>query len=166
VLLVTESDGPSKQWSVESWKAVSDSIRARGLDVRLLTRDEAAPTMRGLGAGAARAPSIGDALDALDSAAAVIGIDTGLTHLAAQQGTPTVTVCRAPAVFFRPWPHTRAVVGDPCDDRCVADDRQRAYNTVVDLRGLRWRPQRCVVGGACIDAVEPVAVMRALECVL
>ena len=44
VLLVTESDGPSKQWSVDCWKSLADAApRARSLDVRLVTRDEAAP---------------------------------------------------------------------------------------------------------------------------
>ena len=104
--------------------------------------------MRALGIAEARAPSPGDALDVLGAAAAVVGIDTGLTHLAVQQGTPTVTICRAPAVFFRPWPHARAVVGDRCDDVCIAAETERAYNDVVDLRGLRWQPPTCPGRGA------------------
>ena len=166
MLLVTESDGPAKRWAVEAWRSVSDLVRARGLDVGLVIREQAAPAMRILGAAEARAPSPGDAVDVLGAAAAVVGIDTGLTHLAAQQGTPTVTISRAPAVFFRPWPHTRAVVGAPCDDACIADERQRAYNAVVDLRSLEWRPRACAVEGACLDAVEPEDVVRALESVL
>jgi Glycosyltransferase family 9 (heptosyltransferase) len=166
VMLVTESDGASKQWSVDAWKSLSDSVRARGLDVRAVTRDEVAPEMRVLGVAPARAPSPGDALDVLGSAAAVIGIDTGLTHLAVQQGTPTVAICRTPTVFFRPWPHARVVAGDRCDDACIASERLRAYNAVVDLRGLHWRPRTCAVGGRCLDAVKPEDVIGALEHVL
>jgi Glycosyltransferase family 9 (heptosyltransferase) len=166
VLLVTESDGSSKQWSVHCWRSLADGLRARGLDVRLVTRDEAAPEMRALGIAEARAPSPGDALDTLGAAAAVIGIDTGLTHLAVQQGTPTVTICRAPAVFFRPWPHARVVVGDRCDDACMAAEKERAYNAVVDLRGLHWKPRTCPVRARCLDAVEPEDVLGALEKVL
>ena len=167
MLLVTESDGASKQWSVDAWRSLSESVRALGLDVRAVTRDESAPEMRELGIAQAHAPSLGDAVDVLGSAAAVIGIDTGLTHLAVQQGTPTVTICRTPAVFFRPWPHTRVVTGARCDDACVADEDAYAPTTrVVDLRGLRWRPQTCAVGGRCLDAVEPEAVIGALEHVL
>jgi glycosyl transferase family 9 (putative heptosyltransferase) len=166
VLLVTESDGASKQWSVDAWGSVADSVRALGLDVRAVTRDEIAPEMRKLGITPAHAPSPGDALDVLGSAAAVVGIDTGLTHLAVQQGTPTVTICRTPAVFFRPWAHARVVTGTRCDDACTADERQRAYHAVVDLRGLHWRPLTCAVGGRCLDAVEPGDVMGALEQVL
>ena len=97
-----------------------------------------------------------------DAARAVIGIDTGLTHLAVQQGTPTVTICRAPAVYFRPWPHTAAVVGDRCDDACIAAEKEYAYNDRVDLRGFRRQPRICPVGGRCLDAVQPEDVLAAL----
>lgn len=163
VLLVTESDGSSKQWPVDCWRSLTDGLRARGLDARMVTRDEAAPEMSALGIAEARAPTPGDAVDMLGAAAAVVGIDTGLTHLAVQQGTPTVTICRAPAVFFRPWPHARLVMGDRCDDACIAAAEEHAYNAVVDFRGLRWKPQTCPVGGRCLDAVEPEDVLGAVE---
>ena len=166
VILVTESDGASKQWSVDRWRALADGLRARELDMRLLTRDEAAPEMSALGIAEARAPSPPGALDVLAAARAVIGIDTGLTHLAVQQGTPTVTVFRAPAVFFRPWSQARAVVGDRCDDVCIATETEYAYNDQVDLRRLQWQPRKCPVGGRCLDSVQPGDVLGALENVL
>jgi hypothetical protein len=166
VLLVAESDGPSKQWSVDCWRSLADGLRVRGLDVRLLTRDEAAPEMSALGIAPACAPSPGEALDMLGAAVAVVGIDTGLTHLAVQQGTPTVTICRAPALYFRPWPHARVVAGDRCDDACIAADKDRAYNALVDLRGLRWQPRTCPVEGRCLQSVQPDDVLSALENVL
>ena len=163
VILVTESDGASKQWSVDRWRALADGLRARELDMRLLTRDEAPPEMRALGIAEARASSPPEALDVLAAARAVIGIDTGLTHLAVQQGTPTVTICRAPAVYVRPWPHAAAVVGDPCDDACIAGEKEYAYNDRVDLRGFRPQPRICPVRGRCLDSVQPEDVLAALE---
>ena len=83
---------------------------------------------------------------------AVVGVDTGLTHLAVQQGTPTVTICRTPAVFFRPWPHTRAVTRRSAATTPASPSRREyAYNDRVDLRGLRWQPRTCPVGGRCLD---------------
>jgi len=149
VLLVTETDGVSKHWSASCWAAIADELGARGLDPRVMTRDVA--------------PSLGDAVDILSSARAVIGIDTGLTHLAAQQGTPTVTICRPPPVYFRPWPHTRAVVGARCDDACVAAEKEYAYNDRVDLRGFAWQPRSCPVRGRCLDAIRPDDVLDALD---
>jgi hypothetical protein len=152
VLLVAETDGASKQWPQDRWRSLVDAIRARGLDPQFVTRTVA--------------PSIGDAIDMLGSARAVVGVDTGLTHLAVQQGTPTVTICRPPAVYFRPWPHTRAVLGDRCDAACIAAEQEYAYNARVDLRGFNWQPRPCPVEGACLAAVKPDDVLDALEQVL
>jgi hypothetical protein len=149
VLLVAETDGPSKLWPEDRWRSLADALHARGLDPRFVTR--------------AVAPSIGDALDMLGSARAVIGVDTGLTHLAVQQGTPTVTICRPPAVYFRPWPHTRVVLGDRCDAACIAAEQEYAYNERVDLRGFGWQPRSCPVEGACLAAVKPSDVLDRLE---
>ena len=149
VLLVTETDGASKQWSAACWTALADALGARGLDPQRVTR--------------AVAPSLGDAVDILGSARAVIGIDTGLTHLAVQQGTPTITLCRSPPVYFRPWPHTRVVIGDRCDDACVAAENEYAYNERVDFRGFAWEPRSCPVQGRCLDAISPQDVLATLD---
>ena len=112
------------------------------------------------------APTPGDVVDVLSSARAVVGVDTGPTHIAVQQGTPTVTICRRGNVYLRPWPHTRAVTGDPCDPACVAVEQEYAYNDRVDLRGFEWQPRRCPVDGRCLGAIEPEHVMDALDQVL
>src|SRR4030095_15363269 len=103
--------------------------------------------MRAPGSEAVRAPTPGDAVDVLSACRAVIGVDTGLTHIAVQQGTPTVTICRANTIFLRPWPHTRAVRGGECDESCTMLEKDYAYNERVSLRGFQWQPRTCPVGG-------------------
>jgi hypothetical protein len=149
VVLVAETDGASKQWPAEHWQTLAGALRARGIKSQAITRESA--------------PSIGDAIDMLNAARAVVGIDTGLTHIAAQQGTPTITICRAPAFYFRSWPHTRVVIGERCDDTCVAAEQAYAYNARVDLRGFEWQPRLCPVDGTCLSAVQPDAVIDTLE---
>jgi len=163
VLFIADTDGAAKRWPLDRWCTLASSIRDRGLDVGVVTRDGSGGVD---GIGAVCAPSPGDAVDVLSSARAVVGVDTGLTHIAAQQSTATVTISRPPDVYFRSWPHTRSVTGRPCDPVCVALDQQRAYNDRVDLRGLEWEPRRCPSEGGCLDAVRPDDVMRALEEVL
>ncbi len=163
VLLVPASDGPAKQWPPERWAALAAGVRRRGLDVRAVTRDDDAGELAAVGIEAAPAPTPGDAVDVLSAARAVVGVDTGLTHIAAQQRTPTVTICRTPAVFFRPWPHTRAVLGDRCDDACAGLERDYAYNARVDLRGFDWQPRRCPLSGRCLESVQPGDVLQALK---
>ena len=166
VLLVARSDGPSKQWRVDRWAALASAIGDCGLAVAVVTRHETLVDIGPVRVDGAPAPTPGDAVDVLSAARAVVGIDTGLTHVAAQQGTPTVMIGRAPAVFFRPWPHTSAVIGGRCDDACAAEERAYVYNTRVDLRGFDWEPRRCPSGGRCLDAVGAGDVMAALEQVL
>jgi hypothetical protein len=162
VLFVSESDGPSKRWTADRWASLAEGIDALGLEARLVTRDEISSDMRAAGIGATRAPTPGDAVDVLSACRAVIGVDTGLTHIAVQQGTPTVTICRANTIFLRPWPHARAVMGDPCDDACTSLEKDYAYNERVSLRGFQWQPRSCPVEGRCLDPVRPADVLRAL----
>ena len=127
--------------------------------MRIVTRDGASADMRAAGIEAAPAPTPGDAVDVLSGCRAAIGVDTGLTHIAVQQGTPTVAIFRANTIYFRPWPHARAVIGDPCDDACTAVEKDYAYNERVSLRGFRWEPRICPVGGRCLDAVQPADLL-------
>jgi hypothetical protein len=166
VLLVLDSDGPTKRWAPDRWAALAAGIEGNGLAVGAVTRDDVAVDLGTARIEAVPASTPGEAVDVLGSAFAVVGVDTGLTHIAAQQGVPTVVICRADPVYFRPWPHTRAVVGDPCDDACTAVEAEYAYNDVVDFRGFLWQPRRCPVGGRCLDVVQAADVMAALEQVL
>jgi len=161
VVLVTESDGAFKRWRAEHWSSLASEVRAWGLGVRLVTRSTA--TIGVTGIAELCAPTPGDAVDVLTACRAVVGLDTGLTHIAAQQGTPTVTISRSNSVYFRPWPHTRLVTGAPCDEACVAAEAAYAYNERADLRGFTPRPRACPADGACLAGIEPATVAAALR---
>jgi hypothetical protein len=165
VLLVHETDGTDKAWPAERWAAVAADLVAAGLEVRLVTRSECTPDMRRTGIAEVRAPTLGDAVDVLTGCRAVIGVDTGLTHIAAQQGTPTVTVCRRGSVYFRPWAHCRVLRGGPCTEECVAVEAAYAYNKQVSLRGFRPEPRTCPSGAPCLNPTtsgQATALLREL----
>ncbi len=162
VLFVTESDA-TKRWAPERWADLTQRVRDSGNDVRMVTRDEPVAEMSGTGIDAIRAPTPGDAVDVLTSCRAVVGIDTGLTHIAVQQGTPTVGIYRDRAVYFRPWPHCRAFVGDRCDESCESIERAYAYNAQVSSPGSAWQPRSCPVGARCLENVRPADVIDALR---
>ncbi len=162
VLLVTESDG-TKRWPPDRWAQLAQVIRDGGNEVGMVTRDEPDAEMAHTRIDAVRAPTPGDTVDLLTSCHAVVGIDTGLTHIAAQQGTPTVGIYRDRAVYFRPWPHTRAVVGDRCDESCQAIERTYAYNARVSSPGSGWRSRSCPVGARCLETIRPADVVDALR---
>jgi Glycosyltransferase family 9 (heptosyltransferase) len=161
VLFVTESNG-TKRWAPERWAELAKEIRGGGNDVGMVTRDEPDAEMFGTGIDAVRAPTPGDTVDLLTSCRAVVGIDTGLTHIAAQQGTPTVGIYRDRPVYFRPWPHCRAVVGDRCDESCQAIERAYAYNARVRSPASAWEERTCPVGARCLEKIRPIDVIDAL----
>ena len=162
-MLVTESDARFKQWGSEHWSSLASEVRALGLDVRLVARSETSAALRAIGIPEVCAPTPGDAVDVLTACRAVVGLDTGLTHIAAQQGTPTVTISRPNCVYFRPWPHTRAVTGAPCDEACIAAEAAYAYNDRVSLRDFTPRPRVCPSDGACLADIDPATVAAVLE---
>ena len=87
-----------KRWPEESWIALGREACEAGLDVVLPggTRQERAAAARIAGAlpGALAAPEMGlaEAAALLAHARVVAGVDTGLTHLAAALGIPTVGI--------------------------------------------------------------------------
>src|ERR1700722_9013011 len=163
VLFVADADGTTKRWAVERWVDLATALGRRGLDVAVVTRGKGGNALvdRGLAGFVASTP--GEVVDVLSACRAVVGVDTGLTHIAAQQGTPTVTLCRTPAVYFRSWPHTRLVAGSACDPACQRVEKAYAYNERVDLSGMHPPPRVCPVNSACLDVIEPDSVLNTLS---
>ncbi len=160
VLLIVGSDGPAKQWPSESWLRLSDRVRDAGLAVRVVSGGggEAVEALRAAGVEPADTPTLGDAVDWFSSCRAVVGVDTGLTHIAVQQGAPTVAIHRPNPIFFRPWPHSRAVIGESCDPECLRRAQAVAHNHRIHRPAAIWRPWSCAVGGRCLVGISGEAV--------
>jgi Glycosyltransferase family 9 (heptosyltransferase) len=162
VLFVADTDGATKLWAPEHWLGLAAALGQRGLEVAVVTRGEDDNPLVDSGLAAVVAGTPGEAVDLLSACRAVIGIDTGLTHIAAQQGTPTVTLSRTPAVYFRDWDHTRLVTGSSCDSLCQRAERAYAYNRRIELGAAHPAPRTCPAGVSCLEAIEPGSVLKAL----
>ena len=166
ILLVHETDGPDKRRPLHFWATLVAALQADGHRVAYVTRDDTPSPLGTLDIPSLTAPTPGDAVDALTACAGVIGIDTGLTHIAAQQGTPTVTVCRRGSVYFRPWPHCRVLRGDHCTDACRAAEDAYAYHDRVSLRGFRPAARECPSGSPCLAGAKPESAALLLREIL
>jgi ADP-heptose:LPS heptosyltransferase len=162
VLFVADSDGTAKQWAPQRWVEVAAELGRRGAGVAVVTGGEGGHVLVDQGLAGIVATTPGDAVDVLSACRAVVGVDTGLTHVAAQQGTPTVTLCRTPPVYFRDWDHTRLVAGSACAPVCQRAEEAYAYNQRVDLSTAKLTPRVCPAQAACLDAIEPESVVKAL----
>lgn len=96
-VLIPCASRPEKLWSLDNWVAIGQQLRAKGWDVAV---------MWGSAEEQRLAQSIADkmdgtvppfltvqqAADTLAQAHAVVGLDTGMSHLAAAHGRPTVGI--------------------------------------------------------------------------
>ncbi|MCX7825165.1 MAG: glycosyltransferase family 9 protein [Verrucomicrobiae bacterium] len=103
ILLHVGAGFPLKLWPVEKFRVVAEHYRARGLRVALVggPGDPAEVTnlsVRQVAAWARRCRCY-------------VGLDTGLTHIVASLGVPTVTIYGPtnPRFSFWPWPNARRV---------------------------------------------------------
>lgn len=164
VLLVHETDGDDKRWPQERWTQLAARLAADGHDVAHVARADGPPWPASDGEVPALVlPTPGDAIDALSGCRAVVGIDTGLTHIAVQQGTPTVTICRRQSVYVRPWPHCSALRGADCTDECAAVEAAYAYNQTVGLRDFRPGARGCPSGAPCLGPTQPAEALARLR---
>jgi len=90
VLFVVDADGTAKRWLPERWVELAAALGRNGLDVAVVTRGDGPNAVVNCGLTEIVAATPGEAVDVLSACRAVIGLDSGLTHIAAQQGTPTV----------------------------------------------------------------------------
>jgi hypothetical protein len=155
VLLVHETDGADKTWPVTHWAELVVILRAEGHEVAQVLKEDGPSPLDGIDAPALVAPTPADAIDVLSGCRGVIGVDTGLTHIAVQQRRPTVTICRRGSVYVRAWPHCAALRGASCTVQCQEAEASYAYNQTVNLRHFRPSPRRCPSGSPCLAATRP-----------
>jgi hypothetical protein len=163
VLLVHQTDGPDKTWPVDRWAEVAAILRAQGHEVAHVLKENGPSPLDASAVPAVVAPTPADATDILSGCRGVIGVVTGLTHIAAQQATPTVTICRRTSVYVRPWPHCAALRGPGCTDPCRQAEASYAYNQTVSLRDFRPSARSCPSGSPCLAGTRPEDAASLLE---
>jgi len=114
-VLLTNASRSTKLWPAESWRAVEAELARRDLQTLLVWGSEAEAVATGerahgmVAAHVAPRSSLDQLAALLAGARVVVGIDTGLTHLAAAVAVPTV------GIFCDYDPNLVGITGDaPC----------------------------------------------------
>jgi hypothetical protein len=172
IALIPGSDGTHKQWNTQSWLALVQLLKRRGLTPLILGEPENNLAVENLIEQALpwrRTATIGDAIDVISSCAGIVGVDTGLTHIGVQQGVPTVTMYKRHSVYFRPYPHAVSIEAGNCDPICNQKFLSRAINSVTDFApDFAHKPWSCEVEEAlrCMNQIDAQSVCDKLHSVL
>ena len=155
VVLCPFSTDPLRNWSLPHWLTLERLLRDRGFDVLVADdRDDrvagfASPKL--VGESPARVGAV------LHAAPCVVGNDSGMTHVAAALGTPTLALCasiRGDHVFGL-YPTAKVVQGPLDCGNCHGRDRPDGAATRAALGCLQ----------VCHDlqAITPERVLREIE---
>lgn len=144
---------PQKHWKSGHWRALIKSLSSQGFTVACLggptDREEAAEMLEGLHVeNWVGTYPLGVSASLVSEARAVIGVDTGLTHMGIAAGVPTV-----------------ALFGSTCPYRETGRDNVRVIYHDLDCAPCKRRP---TCGGAfrCMTELAPAEALDALQQVL
>lgn len=96
-VLIPCASRPEKLWPQSDWIAVGQSLKARGWQVAVMWGSAAEQRLaesisQAIGGCVPPFLSVTEAADTLAQASVVVGLDTGMSHIAAAHGCPTVGI--------------------------------------------------------------------------
>jgi heptosyltransferase-1 len=155
---------PSKHWPQEMWAALAGLLASAGFKVQLpwgsdaeLSRARQVSTAGGERAEVLGAQSLADLMRVLTEASLAVGVDSGLAHLSAALGVPTV------------------VIYGSTDSRLTGCRGAQVVNLQADFSCSPCLQKRCGYTGpaktwqagsvvpACYSTVPPALVMQSIE---
>jgi heptosyltransferase-1 len=151
---------PSKEWPEPMWIALADRLAALGLQPVLPAgnereRERATRIASSSAAQVVPPRSVGELVELLRDAAVVVGVDSGLTHLAGALGTATVAIYGSTSSALTGSRGER-VANIAADFRCAP-----CFGRECTYRGARQRYANDVVEPACYASVTPERVIVA-----
>jgi ADP-heptose:LPS heptosyltransferase len=107
-------------------------------------------------------PEIGDAIDVLGSVDAAVAVDTGLMHIAVQQGTPTVALFNSVHTYLRPSAHCLPLFAPQCAIECQFPEPDGSAFPVEYKEWVWWEDvfDYCKVETPCMNGI-PVETVSA-----
>ncbi len=160
-----------KCWSTANWLKLA-SLLSDKFAVFVIGQPDSSTAVRDLiaeGCSWIETPSLADALDVVSSCAAVVSVDTGIMHLAVQQGTPTVGMFRWAPVYIREQANFRSAIAQkPCADICYEREVECAHHQKT-AAGPGFEPAdwgcQANAGTHCMDTIEPEQVLQLVKLV-
>jgi len=170
VIFVPASDGFYKHWPRESWINLGQKLKADGLEVAILgelNQSRAVEELIAAGLPHLLTNTIDDAIDILSNCLVVAAVDTGLMHIAVQQGTPTCVFIHPQNIHHRSAANCFIFEGQKCPAHCQPKFVEKPDYAAASLMNvqLKFNRQYCTLSDQenCMAAIAPDAVLAKLR---
>ncbi len=168
VLLVPGSAGTFKCWSTANWLAVHQALDELGFDSAVIGQPDKSAQVKALlerGLKWIPTPSFQAAIDVVSSAQAMISVDTGLLHLAIQQGLPAFGLYMQRSIFVRPEENCVPIFAPDCNPKCLGRIHAAPPSNVIfpKFEDYEFIPCSFAEGERCMNYISVDTVMDAFE---
>ncbi len=170
ILFVPASDGFYKHWPTANWLSLASALQADGHKIAVLGEKNHSMALEALiAAGLEWLPTatIDDAIDLISNCLAVVSVDTGLMHIAVQQGVPTCAFVHPRNIHHRSAANVKVFEGTACSSKCqpvkiLKPDYAAAANLNVNLKFNR---EYCKLPDAenCMAVITPHMVLAEIN---
>jgi Glycosyltransferase family 9 (heptosyltransferase) len=166
-IIVPGTTTASKTWPTKYWLRLIALLKQSGAQVCMVGEPERSGVVQDLiESDVPWEPTLAiqDAINIVSSADSVISVDTGLMHVAVQQGIPTVAFFQGYPVYYRDFPNCFPLFSRPCPASCLRDLEDAAPNEKIEYEGFKWFDGTfgsCLAdpGMSCMDSITPDMVL-------
>jgi len=167
ILFIPGTDGYYKHWPQAYWLELRRLLAEKGHDVIVVGRPDESPSVKALlelGLPWIETATAGDAVDVVSSAAAVVSVDTGLMHVAVQQGLPVFTFIHPGNFHERSAANCSNFYGVHCPPQCGRDTAVKEGTLASDALavGLKFDHHLCRMPTEqnCMAGITPYMVLE------
>lgn len=175
IVFIPGSGGIVKCWPAQQWLDLASRLAGDGREVLVVGKPEQSEIVQALvntELDYVPTPKFSDALNIVSSAACVVAVDTGLMHLAVNQGIPTIALFRYNTMFSRPYKHAVSLVARMCGAECIEREYSEVPNKMLEYAGDAksesyeyWGTWRCAVEDEqerCMTTITPEVVHQSV----
>jgi len=167
ILLVPGSAGAFKCWSASAWMELHHKLKVMGIPSFMLGQPDKSAEVRelvDLGLPWLPTDSLATALNLISSARAMVAVDTGLLHLAIQQGIPSVGLYIERSIFHRPQSNCYPIFApDLCQDCPLWTGIPPTTDVYFASHGeTDFAPCAQPAGERCVEQISVEAVLKRL----
>lgn len=170
IVFVPCTDLFNKHWPHEYWMRIYHELCGAGHDVIVLGRPSESPAVQRLiddGIRWIETPSVGDSIDVISSSKAALAIDTGLMHVAVNQGIPTFSLLHPGYFHMRSASNCFKLTGQTCHPDCCRDlTPVKGFSAISNMNTehkFDYRECTLPLSQNCMAQIKPEFVIRLMQ---